>query len=373
MGSSKLFTPMKVGPLELKHRVIMAPLTRFRATTEHVHTELATEYYTQRASVPGTLLFTEATFISPQAGGNKCVPGIWNEPQIKAWKDITDAVHAKESYIGCQLWALGRQAEPSNLNKEGPYPYVSASDVALPDKPKPRALTKDEIETYVADYAQAAVNARKAGFDLVELHSANGYLPNQFISKKSNIRTDEYGGSLENRLRFPKQCLSAIVDKIGQERTGIRLSPFSTFGDMSTDQADDYIAFIEWIRDTYPSLAYLHVVESRISGNADVDNGESTDPMLHAWRVKDKTRPFLTAGGYKADSGKQVADVKDVAVVYGRYFISNPDLPLRLAYDRELQPYDRSTFYLFGPSHARGYTDQPFDESLKGKTISARL
>ncbi|KZV76887.1 NADH:flavin oxidoreductase/NADH oxidase [Peniophora sp. CONT] len=361
----KLFSPIKVGNAKLEHRVVLAPLTRRRADDVHVHTDLAIEYYKQRSSTPGTLLITEATFIAPQAGGYTTVPGVWNEAQVAAWKKIVDAVHANGSTIFLQLWALGRGADAEVLQKEGPYDVVSASDIPIPDRPDrpvPRPLTVDEIKEYVQWYAQAAKNAVEgAGFDGVEIHSANGYLLDQFIQTNSNVRTDEYGGSIENRIRFPLEVVKAVTDAVSPARTAIRFSPWSPFQGMRLDDPiPTFTALIEQLVEHYPNLAYVHVVEPRISGNNDTPDGgaeDSNDFIRKLWAP----RPLMLAGGFKRDTAlkaaSQDADKQNVLVAFGRYFISNPDLPKRLKANVELTHYDRSTFYTSGP---HGYTDYPF-------------
>jgi len=231
MSSSSLFKPIKVGAQTLNHRVVLAPLTRFKATAKaHVPINpLVERYYAQRSSHPGSLLVTEGTFIDAKAGGFNNVPGIWNQDQIAAWKKITDAIHANKSFVFMQLWALGRSARPSVLESEG-FPFVSASPIALdPKSGTPRELTITEIEEYVQLYAQAATNAIEAGFDGVEVHGANGYLVDQFLQDVSNHRTDIYGGSIENRSRFGLEVVQAISNAVGEERTAIRMSPWSTF------------------------------------------------------------------------------------------------------------------------------------------------
>lgn len=202
--ASKLFTPLKLGNVQLQHRIAMAPLTRFRADDNHVPLPFVKEYYAQRGSVPGTQIITEATFIAQEAGLYPNVPGIWNDAQIAAWSEVTAAVHEKKSFIYLQLWALGRAADFGQLQKElGPSAkMVSASDVGLTGKEKPTPLTEEEIHRFIGHYAQAAKNAIKAGFDGVEIHGANGYLVDQFIQDVSNKRTDKWGGSIENRSRF---------------------------------------------------------------------------------------------------------------------------------------------------------------------------
>ena len=360
-----LSEPLRIGNMNLKHRLVMAPLTRFRADDEHVQLPIATEYYSQRASVPGTFIVTEATFISARASGYPNVPGIYSTSQISQWREITSAIHAKGSYVFLQLWALGRAANPENLNEQG-YDYVSSSPTPMSSSsPTPRALKVDEIHQFVADYATAAKNAIDAGFDGVEIHGANGYLIDQFTQDNCNKRTDEYGGSVENRSRFGLEVAKAVVDAVGPERTGIRLSPFSDFQGMKMqDPIPQFSHLIEGLRKL--KLAYLHVVESRISGNADVETTDKIDFALDIWG---RTSPVLVAGGFKPDSAKRVVEEykgNDVAVVFGRYFISNPDLPFRVLNGVDLAPYNRETFYK--AKSPEGYSDYPFSpewESVK--------
>ena len=259
--TGKLFHPVRVGNITLGHRVVLAPLTRYRATDGHVPKDFMVDYYAQRSSVPGTLLITEATFVAAQAGGLDNVPGIWSQEQIQAWKKVVDAVHARGSYIFMQLWALGRAADPSIItapdsesNPGGPYPYVSASDVQQSDKPiPPRALTDAEIREYIELFGQAAKNAVfGAGFDGVEIHGAGGFLVDQFLQDVSNKRTDEWGGSIEKRSRFPLEVIKSVVDAVGQERTSIRLSPFSTFqGNISVCRSERLLSNVFHIRHAY--------------------------------------------------------------------------------------------------------------------------
>ncbi|KAJ7701962.1 hypothetical protein B0H17DRAFT_923905 [Mycena rosella] len=361
--SPQLFEPLKVGNIALQHRVVLAPLTRFKATaTEHVpFLPLVADYYAQRASTPGTLLITEATFIAARAGGYDHIPGIWSPAQIAAWKVVTAAVHAKGSFIFMQLWALGRAADTAQLAAEdASLPYVSASDVPLTGhNTAPRPLTVPEIKEYVGLYAQAAKNAIEAGFDGVEVASANGYLLDQFLQDVSNKRTDEYGGNPANRGRFTLEAVDAIVAAIGPERTGIRLSPWSPFQDMG--MADPLPTFSHVIRELaarHPALAYLHLVEPRVAGNATraaatVAAHESNAPLRALWAP----RPLIRAGGFSR-AGALAAAESGALVAFGRLFISNPDLPTRLEKDLPLAPSDRATFYLVGENSPRGYTDQ---------------
>lgn len=261
MATSKLFQPIQVGTVTLQHRVVMAPLTRFRGNNKHTHTDLAIEHYAARSSVPGTLIISEATLIAHRASGQSShIPGIWSDEQVAAWKKVcfflrlssprsvlnvllfkvTDAVHASGSFIYLQLWALGRAASVEQLKKEDlSFEYVSAGDVPLPrtpqqeengdDAPRPRPLTKAEIQEYVQLYARGARNAiERAGFDGIEIHAANGYLLDQFLKETSNNRTDEYGGSPENNSRFVLDVVAAVSAAVGEERVGLRLSPWLT-------------------------------------------------------------------------------------------------------------------------------------------------
>jgi len=350
----------------------MAPLTRFRANKDHVHGELAKTYYEQRASVPGTLIITEGTVIAPQAGGYGNVPGIWNDAQIAAWKVITDAVHAKGSFIFLQLWALGRTATPEILKQEGGFDLVAASPIPLvTDKSYvpgaeghapviPRELTVAEIKEYVQLYATAAKNAIQAGFDGVELHSANGYLLDQFLQPATNQRTDEYGGSIENRLRFPLEAIDAVAKAIGAERTGVRLSPWSTFQGMATiDPLPTIRAFVERLRDAHPNFGYIHVTESReIDENKEGELDHSRATLRSIWG----NRPYIAAGGFDRVTANSTVEKHGGLVAFGRKFISNPDLPKRIEHNLAFTPYNRATFYL--PESPVGYVDYPFAENV---------
>lgn len=363
MATSNLFRPLKIGNITLKNRIAMAPLTRFRADDAHVPLPLVPEYYAQRASVPGTLLITEATFISPENGGYANVPGIYNAPQIEAWKKVTSAVHAKGSYIFLQLWALGRVADKTQAEKEG-ITIKTSSPVPLDDNHAiPQQLSVDEIKQTVQNYAQAAKNAIEAGFDGVEIHGANGYLVDQFIQDTVNKRTDSYGGSIENRSRFAIEVAQAVVDAVGAERTGIRLSPFSTFQGMKMGEGEIIPQFSDVVTKLDKlKLAYVHLVESRVSGNADIESQEKLDPLYKLW-----PGALLLAGGFRSDSAKRLVDEElrerdNVVVVFGRYFISTPDLVFRLKEGIELADYNRDTFYNAGSPV--GYVDYPFSKEF---------
>ncbi|PLB45519.1 NADH:flavin oxidoreductase/NADH oxidase family protein [Aspergillus steynii IBT 23096] len=368
---SKLFQPIQVGRMSLAHRLAMAPMTRFRVDDEHVPLPIVKEHYEQRAAVPGTLLITEGTLVSPRAGGYPNVPGIWSEAQIAAWRTVTDAVHAKGSYIYIQLWGLGRVASPDVLQKEGGHDLVSSSATpASPDAPVPRELTEAEIHAFIDDYVQAARNAVAAGFDGVEIHGANGYLIDQFIQDTANQRADAWGGSVENRARFPLEITRRIVAAIGADRTAIRFSPFSTFQGMR--MADPVPQFEYLARKTAEfHLAYVHVVEARIAGNADVsETGESLDFFVNAYRG---AGPVMVAGGYKPDSAREAVDARykdhDVVVAIGRPWTANPELPFLIKSGLPLRPYERDVFYL--PKDPKGYVDYDFTEEFKAVRAAA--
>ncbi|KAJ7255776.1 hypothetical protein C8J57DRAFT_1186402 [Mycena rebaudengoi] len=370
MADPKLFQQIQLGDIRLKHRIVMAPLTRLRASDEHVPLPHVREYYTQRASVPGTLLISEATYIAAKAGGINNVPGIWSERQIAAWKQITDSVHAQGSFIYLQLWALGRAARPAELHAEDPsMPYVSASDIPLRERPAtdipPRPLSIAEIQEYVTLYATAASNAvHKAGFDGVEIHNANGYLLDQFLQDVSNIRTDEYGGSPENRSRFPVQVVDAVVAAVGPKKTGIRIGPWTTYKDMGMkDPVPTFTHFITQVLARHPELAYIHAIEPRVDSmvlRPVIPDGWSNDFLRAIWISPNSERRFISAGGYTRDLALEFADTKDDIIAFGRPFISNPDLPERLLRGIPLAPYDQKFFYAPGSSDPKGFTDYTF-------------
>ncbi|KAF5352977.1 hypothetical protein D9758_007912 [Tetrapyrgos nigripes] len=375
MSTSKLFQPLKLGDITLKHRVVLAPLTRFRANEAHVPLPIVKEMYAQRGNTPGTLLVTEATFIDPRAGGYPHAPGIWSDAQIAAWKEVVEAVHAKGSFIYLQLWALGRPAINDVLKAENPsYDVVSASDIPLSDHkddPRPRPLTIPEIKEYVELYAKAASNAvHKAGFDGVEIHGANGYLLDQFLQDVSNHRTDEYGGSVENRARFTLEVVDAVAKAVGPRKTGIRLSPWNTFQEMGMDSVSktkaQFSYVVSKIKEANPTLSYIHVVEPRTKGMDVLDHdleGEENDFLREIWTSPEEDengRRFISAGGYTRDLAIQNANTRGDLIAFGRRFISNPDLPYRLEHNIPLNDYDRTTFYVQNSVDPKGYTDYPF-------------
>jgi NADPH2 dehydrogenase len=368
MIDSKLFKPLKVGTMTLQNRIGMSPLTRFRSDEAHVPLPMVAEYYAQRASTPGTLLVSEATFMSRASGGYDNVPGIYNQAQIDAWKTVTDAVHARGSYIYCQLWDLGRTAKPDVAAREG-FTVKSSSTTPMEEGAHvPEALTIEEIRQKVRDYAQAAKNAVAAGFDGVELHGANGYLIDQFIQDTCNRRTDEYGGSVENRSRFAVEVVRAVAEAVGGDRLGIRLSPWGRFQGMRMeDPVPQFLDVIGKIKEY--GLAYMHLVRSQISGNQDVQDRsvDSLEFAVDAWAGS----PVLIAGGLTGlENARELVDEqygsKDVVAIFGRYFISTPDIVFRLREGIPLNEYNRDTFYT--PKSPVGYIDYPFSKEFEAKS-----
>lgn len=358
-----LFSPIKVGSNDIKTRVVLAPLTRARALPGHVPSDLSAEYYAQRAA-PGTLLITEATYISPESIGfpevtDGYVPGIWNEEQIEGWKKIFKAVHDRGSKVYMQLWDIGRVAWYSKLQRLGNYVPRGPSPITNKggeDGEHLKPLSHAEVKDKVALYVTAAKNAIAAGADGVEIHSANGYLPDTFLRSGSNQRIDEYGGSVENRARFSLEIVDSITEAIGADKTAIRLSPWSTFQDIEvndTETPEQFTYLFERLQkraDEGKELAYIHVVEPRLFGTP--QPWESNEPFRKIWKGN-----FIRAGGYDRESAIEDADKADnTLIAFGRHFIANPDLVERLKKDQPLNKYDRSTFYVPGP---KGYTDYP--------------
>ncbi|KAH6907101.1 NADH:flavin oxidoreductase/NADH oxidase [Coprinopsis sp. MPI-PUGE-AT-0042] len=345
ISTSALFTPIKVGATQLKHRVVFAPCTRFRSTPEtHIPLlPLKKTYYEQRASVPGTLIITEATFIAEKAGGMHAVPGIWSEEQISAWKEL----------------------DPSTSTVTPTLARLPSASLPPPPIPDPRPLTIPEIDEYVGFYTTAAKNAITAGFDGVEVHSANGYLIDQFLQDVSNNRTDDYGGSIENRSRFGLRVVDAVVKAIGADKTGIRLSPWSTYQDMKMkNPVPQYEHLLSSLVKSHPDLAYVHFIEPDISGNVSVpaEEGQSNDPFRKIWG----SRPFISCGNYTRESATKVAEEKGDIIAFGRSFIANPDLPFRLRENIALNTPDASTFYTSGE---KGYIDYPFAKEFPQEQI----
>ncbi|CCD22193.1 alkene reductase NDAI_0A00330 [Naumovozyma dairenensis CBS 421] len=386
LHDTKLFKPLKVGNTTVEHRVVMAPLTRMRAHFPgHVpNKDWAAEYYDQRSKRKGTMIITEGVNPSEQSGGYDNAPGIWSPEQIEQWSKIFDRIHKNGSFVWPQLWVLGRQAFPDSLARDG-LRYDSASDnLYMDDEMKERAIksnnpqhgiTKSEIKQYVKDYVQGAKNAVEAGADGVEIHSANSYLLNQFLDPISNHRTDEYGGSIENRARFALEVVDALIEAVGHERVGIRLSPWGRYGGMSGGSDPTLLAQYCYVVGELEKraklgkrIAYIHLVEPRVTDWSDegkkVPEDDGTNDFIYSiWKG-----PVIRAGMFpaNADAITKVVANDQTLIGAGRYFISTPDLVDRLDKGLPLNRYDRSSFYSFT---AEGYIDLPtYDEAIKASS-----
>ncbi|RZA15154.1 MAG: alkene reductase [Lysobacteraceae bacterium] len=361
-----LFDPLQAGALRLSNRVVMAPLTRNRSP-EAIPGDLTATYYTQRASAG--LIVTEATAISHQGQGYADVPGLYGTEQLDGWKRVTKSVHDAGGQIVCQLWHVGRISH-DDLQPDGKAP-VAPSAIAANSKTylikdgvgsfvatsTPRALDAGELPGIVRDYAHAARNAIAAGFDGVEVHGANGYLLDQFLKTGANRRTDDYGGSIENRARLLLEVMRAVVDAIGGDRTGLRLSPVTPANDIV--DADPQPLFDYMMRELGPlQLAFVHVVEGATGGPREVE-GRPFDfgQMKDTYRSAGGRGVWIANNGYdKAMAEKAVASGHADAVAFGRPFIANPDLVHRLRDNLPLAQLDKNTLYGGG---AKGYTDYP--------------
>ncbi|XP_057415705.1 12-oxophytodienoate reductase 3-like [Lotus japonicus] len=373
-GGLTLFAPYKMANFNLSHRVVLAPMTRCRGLNGIPNSGLV-EYYAQR-STPGGLLITEGTLISPTAAGFANVPGIYSEEQVEAWRNVVDAVHAKGAIIFCQLWHVGRASHA--VYQPGGFAPISSTSkplssrwkILMPDGshdvyPEPRALSISGIQEVVQDYRQSAINAIRAGFDGIEIHSAHGYLIDQFLKDGINDRTDKYGGSLENRLRFLTEVVQAAVSGIGAERVAVRISPAIDHLDATdSDPLGLGLAVVERLNNLQKELgrklSYLHVTQPRFSAyerKAPSDEEEEANMLRKLRKAYEGT--FMSSGGYTRELGMEAVEQGDADLVaYGRLFISNPDLVLRLKLNAPLNKYDRMTFYTSDP--VIGYTDYPF-------------
>ncbi|RMJ09891.1 hypothetical protein CDV36_010492 [Fusarium kuroshium] len=398
--ASKLFQPLDIanGKIRLKHRVILAPLTRNRGTPLNadstpeipnriwVPNELMVEYYTQRTT-EGGLIISEG--LPPSLEGNAMpgVPGIFLPEQAEGWKKIVDAVHAKGGYIYAQLWHSGRAnipqltgtpiVAPSAVTWDDPnetfsYPAPhSTTPVKLSDHP-PIELTVDHIKKTIDDYRKAAKTAMDIGFDGVELHAGNGYLPEQFLSTNINKRTDEYGGTAEKRCKFPLELMEELAKTVGQENLAIRLTPFGLFNQARSEQrVETWGHLCRELKARLPNLSYVSFVEPRYE---QIFSEAEKQEFLNSWglptvdlslfrSIFDDT-PFFSAGGFDDGNSWGVLESgKYDGLLYGRYFISNPDLVERLRNGWPLAPYDRSRFYGPFEDSTIGYTDYPVSKA----------
>lgn len=355
----KLLESTTVGDIILKNRMVMAPMTRSRADANGVIGPLTIKYYQQRASAG--LIISEGINISRQAAGLPFTPGIYTTEQIKSWKKVTKAVHEAGGKIFAQLWHMGRAAHSLNKNGEPP---VAPSAIPIQQQTvftefgrepfeTPVELSTKEINQVIQDYKQSAVNAMEAGFDGVELHAAFGYLPNQFLSESSNLRTDEFGGGIENRSRFILEVIKQLILVDGADKVGIKLSPSSTYhGILDTDPIGLYRYLLTELDKL--GLAYIHLMQPMFP--IDDDTPYPKD-VIKAFRDVFQT-PLIINAGYTRETAEQVIDDGTAQLVsFGALFLANPDLPQRFFLKAPLNEPDRSTMY--GGGDEKGYTDYP--------------
>ena len=352
-----LFDPIKLGAIEAPNRILMAPLTRGRATRDHVPTPLMKAYYAQRAGAG--LIISEATGISRQGLGWPFAPGLWSEAQVEAWKPVTEAVHEAGGRIFAQLWHMGRVVHPSFLGGEPP---VSASATTAPHKAhtyegrqpyaEARPLRADEIPLLLGDYARAAANALRAGFDGVQIHAANGYLIDQFLRDSSNLRDDDYGGSIANRVRLLREVTQTVAETVGAGRTAVRLSPN---GDsQGVDDSQPHLLFqaaAEALDEI--GIAFLELREPGPDGTF----GKAAVDPVHPLIRKAFAGPLVLNSDFRLEQAQSaLASGAADAIAFGRTFLANPDLPERLRRNAPLNPDEMATWDSQGPE---GYVDYP--------------
>ncbi|MDP2366913.1 alkene reductase [Rhodoferax sp.] len=368
---STLFDPIQVGRLNLANRVVMAPLTRNRAPGA-LPTALMATYYSQRANPKdgAGLIVTEATAISHQAQGYADVPGIWSDEQVQAWKPVTQSVHAAGGKIVMQLWHVGRVSHvdlqpggqapvaPSALTAKTKTVLIRDGVAQFVETSPPRALALEELPGIVADYRRAARNAIAAGFDGVEVHGANGYLLDQFLRSGSNLRTDAYGGSIENRARLLIEVMAAVTQEIGGDRVGLRLSPVTPANDAQDPHPQPLFEYV--VAQLAPlKLAFVHIIEGSTGGPRDHVQGDTPfdyAALRSAYRKAGGSAAWMVNNGYDRALAEHALVGGTDLVAFGRPFIANPDLTRRLREGAALTALDRATLYGGG---AKGYTDYP--------------
>ena len=367
LKDTEVFQPIKLGQNSLSNRIIFAPSTRFRALEDHTPSDLQYEYYDKRSKYPGSLITTEATFVSEQGGGYPRIPGIWNEKHAQAWKKITDRVHQNGSFIACQFWYLGRVAFPGYLKEHG-LDLIAPSAVyeneqtekAAKEAGNPlRELKDEEIDRLIdEEYPNAARQALAAGFDYIEIHSAHGYLLDQFLQPVTNRRSGKYGGSIENRARPVLALVDRLTEIVGSHRLGIRISPWAKFQGMKAEEDSVHpLATFSYLvhelqkrANAGKELAYISLVEPRVQGNLSVEESKQVGNnsfVRQIWKGN-----LIRSGAYANDAPdlkllRRDIEDKKTLIGFSRYYISNPDLVNRLKEGYELTPYDRPTFYSY--------------------------
>jgi len=358
MTTPQLFQSIHIGDIEVANRIVMAPLTRSRADEakgDIPGSAMNVDYYRQRSGAG--LIISEGTQVSPVGKGYMATPGIYSDAQVEGWKPITQAVHDAGSKIIAQIWHVGRITHPDLTGGAQPVApsaiqpkVVAYTHNGKVDVPVPHALTTAEVKDVVQQFRQGAANAIRAGFDGVEIHGANGYLVDQFIRDGANHRSDEYGGSVENRCRFALEVVDACVAEIGAGRVGIRLSPLTTFNDMTDSHPQ--IVFAHLVEELNKrGIAFIHFIEGETGGPRDLAGFD------YAWARQAFNGTYIANNGYDRQMAiDAIESGKADAIAFGRMFISNPDLVERLKHNAALNEANPSTFYTPGPV---GYTDYP--------------
>lgn len=355
MNSPELFQSLKVGALNLPNRILMAPLTRSRAGLDHIPNEMMATYYAQRATAG--LIIAEATMIQEQNSAFIAEPGIYNQEQVAGWRKVTSAVHKEGGKIFLQIWHGGRACHP---DMNAGFETVSASAIAIDSEVHtlqgmrphvtPRALTDAEIPNYVGHYKRAAINAREAGFDGVEVHGANGYLIDQFLRDGSNKRTGPYGGSLPNRARFLFEVLSEVIAVWGSDRVGLRISPLNSYNSMQDSNPLALTQFLSRELNSF-NLAYLHIMRADFFG-------KQSGPVTEAARAEFKNVLIGNMGYTPIEAAAAIREKKVDAIAFGHHFVSNPNLVQKVREGRALTEPNQATYYTPGP---QGYIDYPAD------------
>ncbi len=355
--TTTLETPLQLGPITLANRILMAPMTRGRAGDSRIANDIMAEYYRQRASAG--LIITEATAISEEGYGWLGAPALYNEEQQQGWKKVTDTVHSENGRIFLQLWHMGRVSHPDFLSGNqpiGPSALAAVGETNTPQGKKPyvvpRQATEEDLARIIDQYGLAAKRAIMAGFDGVEIHSANGYFLDQFLRDGSNKRKDQYGGSIENRMRFPLQVVDAVISAVGNDRVGLRISPVNQYNDMKDSNPTQlFSAYAAEL--SKRNLVYLHVLEAVPGHFLHVDGEEKVLPSVR----NNFTGTIIANGGYQYQNGNElIASGMADAIAFGIPFLANPDLPSRMRNSAPLNSPDMNTFYSPGE---KGYTDYP--------------
>jgi len=363
MSTKDLFSAITIGNLNLKNRIVMAPMTRNRAAEGNIPQDINVEYYRQRADAG--LIITEASQVSPEGVGYPATPGIYNDEQVAGWRKITDAVHGEGGFIFLQLWYCGRISHP-DLLPDGQTPVAPSAITpegetitfeGMKAFVKPHALETDEIKSIVSQYKNAAQKAKDAGFDGVEIHAANGYLIDQFLRDGSNQRTDEYGGSEENRMRLLNEVIDAVLSVWDSKNVGVRLTPENSFNSMSdSDPQAHFNYFISQLNER--NLAYIHLLEGdMMGGESSIDYRALRDAYYGI---------YMANNGYDKNRAQTSLSNEDSDLIaFGIPYLANPDLVERFKNDLPLNEADQSTFY---GGDEKGYTDYPFAQQEASET-----